>query len=242
MGYFGTPFFMAFSRYLTDLARLFYPHNCAGCGYELYDNRHLLCLKCLSGLPATGFEKSAGNYVDRLFAGRLPVEKAASWLFFGKQGITQTLIHQLKYRGNTELGVYLGRQMGAALNKAGWFNDIDFLIPLPLNRKKLNIRGYNQSAVICNGLREATGIPVEEVAVLRTLFTETQTRKNRLQRWNNVEHVFDLRDAGHLQGRHALLVDDVITTGATIDACGQVLLKVPGLKLSVLSLAVAAKI
>lgn len=233
---------MTITRYLTDFARLFYPHNCAGCGYELYDQRHLLCLKCLSGLPFTGFENAADNYAARLFAGRLPLEKAASWLFFGKQGIAQALIHQLKYRGNTELGEYLGKQMGNALSKSGWFSDIDVLVPLPLNQKKLNIRGYNQSTVLCRGLQAATGIPLEEVAVMRTRFTETQTRKSRLQRWTNVEHVFDLREATHLQGKHALLVDDVITTGATMDACGQVLLKVPGLRLSVLSLAVAGKI
>jgi ComF family protein len=132
--------------------------------------------------------------------------------------------------------------MGTQLGKAEWFKDIDVLIPLPLNQKKLNIRGFNQSTVLCQGLNAATGIPVEEVAVMRTIFTETQTRKSRLQRWTNVEHVFDLQNAGHLQGRHALLVDDVITTGATMDACGQILLKVPGLKLSLLSLAVATQI
>lgn len=233
---------MTITRYLTDLSRLFYPHNCAGCGYELYDNRHLLCLKCLSALPVTGFENAPSNYTARLFAGRLPLEKAASWLFFGKQGITQALIHQLKYRGNTDIGEYLGRQMGNALSKSVWFRDIDVLVPLPLNQKKLNIRGYNQSTVLCRGLQAATGIPLEEVAVMRTRFTQTQTRKSRLQRWTNVEHVFDLREAAHLEGKHALLVDDVITTGATMDACGQVLLKVPGLRLSVLSLAVAGKI
>jgi ComF family protein len=232
----------ALPNYLDDLARIFYPHSCVGCGFEIYDTRHFLCLKCLAGLPFTGFEKSSGNYVARLFAGRLPFQKAASWLFFGKSGITQTLIHQLKYRGNIDLGEYLGRKMGVSLGEAGWFSDIDVLIPLPLNQKKLNIRGYNQSTVLCRGLHAATGIPMEEVAVMRTIFTETQTRKSRMQRWTNVEHVFDLQEAGHLQGRHALLIDDVITTGATMDACGQILLKVPGLKLSFLSLAVANQI
>ncbi len=233
-------FFMnALYTYLTDLARLFYPHHCVGCGFELYDLNHLLCLKCLNALPKTGFERSADNYVARLFTGRLPLQKAASWLFFGKGGLTQTLIHQIKYRSNLELGEYIGRQMGAGLEQAGWFNGIDVMIPLPLNQKKLNIRGYNQSALLCRGLQAATGVPVEEVAVMRTIFTETQTKKSRLQRWANVEHVFDLQDADHLKGKHALLVDDVITTGATIDACGQVLLRIPGLRLSVLSLAVA---
>lgn len=227
---------------LNDLKRLVYPHNCLGCGYEMYYNSQYLCLNCLKGLPYTGFEKNDENFTANLFTGRLNLERASSWLFFGKDGLTQKLIHQLKYRGNLAVGEYLGKSMALKLHKQGWLSDIDVLIPLPLNRRKLNLRGYNQSTVLCNGMSMVTGIPVEEVAVMRTVFTETQTKKSRLQRWANVEHVFDLLDADHLHHKHALLVDDVITTGATMDACGQVLLKVPGLKLSVLSLAVAHKI
>jgi ComF family protein len=140
------------------------------------------------------------------------------------------------------VGEYLGFAMAAHLTASGWLDGIEVVVPLPLNRKKLNMRGYNQSTVLCKGISAATGLPVEEVAVMRTIFTETQTKKSRLQRWANVEHVFDLLDAAHLHNKHALLVDDVITTGATMDACGQVLMQVPGLKLSVLSLAVAGRI
>ena len=234
------PFFMA--SILNDIARFLYPHSCLGCGYDLFDQRHFLCLRCLKALPYTGFEKSRINYTSGLFTGRLPVEKGASWLFFGKDGLTQKLVHQLKYKGNIALGVYLGFIMGSHLKEVEWFDGIDLMIPLPLNKHKHRIRGYNQSEVLCRGLNDATGIPVEEVAVMRTVYTETQTHKSRLQRWSNVEHVFDLQNSHLLDHKHVLLVDDVITTGATMDACGQVLVNVPGLKLSVLSLAVADRV
>ncbi len=227
---------------LGDIARFLYPHSCIGCGYDLFDQKHFLCLRCLKALPYTGFEKAVINYTSGLFTGRLPLEKGASWLFFGKDGLTQKLVHQLKYRGNTALGEYLGFMMGNQLQDVRWFNGIDILVPLPLNKKKFRIRGYNQSEVLCRGLHKATGLPVEEVAVMRTIYTQTQTHKSRLQRWSNVEHVFDLQNSHTLEHKHVLLIDDVITTGATMDACGQVLLQVPGLKLSILSLAVADQI
>lgn len=241
-GYISIPFFMQALPHLNDIARLLYPHSCLGCGQELYDKRHYLCIKCLKRLPLTGFEKSPDNYTARLFTGRLLLQKAISWLFFGKDGLTQKLVHQFKYKGNIAVGEYLGFVMATHLAQSGWLDGIEVVVPLPLNSRKLNMRGYNQSTVLCNGIKAATGLPVEEVAVMRTIFTATQTKKSRLQRWANVEHVFDLLQADHLHNKHALLVDDVITTGATMDACGQVLLQVPGLKLSVLSLAVAGRI
>jgi ComF family protein len=230
------------TRLTSDLARLFYPHTCLGCGYELYQPQQFLCPYCLNQLPVTGYEKSRENQIARMFTGRLPVQQAAAWLFFGKNGLTQTLIHHLKYRGHTELGLALGRMMATRLQQSAWLDDVDVLVPLPLNRRKLVSRGYNQSTLLCRGMGQATGLPVEEVAVMRTVPTETQTRKSRIARWMNVAEVFDLLDTGHLHGKHALLVDDVITTGATMDACGQVLLRIPGLRLSVLSLAVASRV
>jgi ComF family protein len=227
---------------LTDITRFFFPHSCPGCGAELYQHQQMICVRCLKQLPQTGFEKTGDNYTARLFTGRLQLQNATSWLFFGKDGLTQKLIHRIKYRGDMAMGKYLGHMMGTRLLEAGWLSDVDLLIPLPLNRKKLKSRGYNQSTLICEGIQAASGIPLEEVAIMRTVFTETQTHKSRLQRWTNVSHVFDLLETNHLHHRHVLLVDDVITTGATMDACGQVLLQVPGLKLSVLSLAVATSV
>ncbi len=225
-----------------DIIRFIYPHTCIGCGGELYNPKHFQCLECMASLPVTGFEKTQDNYTMNLFTGRLPLIKGGSWLFFEKDSLTQKLIHEVKYRGNKSLGEYLGYIMGLKMSEAGWFDDVNVLIPLPLNKKKLVMRGYNQSEILCRGLSLATGVPVEHVAVMRTIFTETQTKKSRIQRWRNVAEVFDVLEGAHLEGKHVLLVDDVVTTGATLDACGQVLLRLNNLKLSVLTLAVAHRI
>lgn len=227
---------------LTDVGKLLFPDICQGCGNEINNSSHLLCYLCIKELPITGFEKSTINPTATLFSGRIAVEKASSWLFFGKDGLSQHLIHQLKYRKNTAIGDYLGEQMGLHLQKSGWFDGIDIMVPLPLNRKKLAKRGYNQATVLCQGIQKSVGLPIEEVAVIRTIYTQTQTKKTRIERWRNVADVFDINVSSHLHNKHILLVDDVITTGATIEACGQVLINIPGVKLSVLSLAIASKL
>lgn len=233
---------MQVSSFLRPLLQVLFPHNCIGCCEPLFDTQKFFCRQCLEDFPFTHFEKDPNNPVSAIFAGRLPVQRASSWLFFAKNGITQNIIHELKYRGNQDVGVEAGKMMAQSLEKAGWWKDIDVLVPLPLNRKKLLIRGFNQAEVLCRGLSWVSGKPIEEVAVMRTVYTETQTKKSRIQRWQNVAEVFDLLNHEHLAGKHALLVDDVITTGATLDACGQVLIKVPGLKLSVATLAYASAI
>ena len=233
---------MELNQIKHNILHFFYPHNCVGCGYPLFNLEKFLCNHCHADLPLTHYEKVDDNPVAKIFSGRLQIEKATSWLFFAKNGLTQNVIHALKYSNNQKIGLAMGKMMAASLDECGWWNGIDVLIPLPLNRKKLLMRGYNQAEVLCRGISSFTRIPVEEVAVMRTVFTETQTRKSRIQRWRNVAEVFDLLDYSHLQNKHAVLVDDVVTTGATLDACGQVLAKVPGLKLSLLSLAIVSRI
>jgi ComF family protein len=233
---------MPLPKFISDFARLIFPNNCAGCGEELFGSKNLLCWQCLKELPRTGFEKHENNPVAAIFYGRIPLQHAFSWLFYTKGSLAQMLIQQVKYRSNLDLGKYLGTIMAEAMLDANLYNDVDALVPLPLNRKKLAKRGYNQSMLICEGMSGVLGKPVETVAVIRSRFTETQTRKNRLQRWMNVEQVFDLKEAHNIERKHVLLVDDVITTGATMEACGHVLLQVPGLKLSLASLAMASKL
>ena len=193
-------------------------------------------------LPRTGFEKYTNNAVEKFFYGRIPLQHAFSWLYFNKGSLVQHIIHQFKYRDNKALGIYAGQLMGEAMQQNHWHQQVDAVVPLPLNKKKLLKRGYNQAALLSEGLAAVLNKPVEAVAVVRTKFTETQTRKTRMQRWNNVEDVFDLEDTHSLQNKHVLLVDDVVTTGATLEACGQKLLQVPGLTLSVATLAVALRI
>lgn len=232
---------MSFTQYLKDFTRLIFPNNCAGCGDELFASTSLLCWKCINELPKTGFEKHAHNPTSAIFYGRLPLQHAFSWLFYNKGSLAQHLVHQIKYKRNLELGKFMGQQMGEAMQETGLYNDVDVLVPLPLNKKKLAKRGYNQAMLLCKGISEVIQKPVENVAVIRNKFTETQTRKTRLERISNVEQVFDLQDGHVLENKHALLVDDVITTGATMESCGQILLQVPGLKLSMASLAAASK-
>jgi ComF family protein len=233
---------MELNQIKHNILHFFYPHNCVGCGFTLFNLQKFLCRHCLADLPLTHFERVQDNPVAKIFSGRLQIEKATAWLFFAKNGITQNVIHALKYRNNQNIGLAMGAIMAESLHDSDWWQGVDVLIPLPLNRKKLLMRGYNQAEVLCRGIASFNGIPIEEVAVMRKVYTETQTHKSRIQRWRNVAEVFDLLDYTHLQNKHAVLVDDVVTTGATLDACGQILSKVPGLKLSLLSLAIASKV
>ncbi len=232
---------MPVKQYLDDFLRLFYPNICTGCGRDLYNSKNLLCWECLKELPKTGFEMHPDNPTAKIFYGRLPLENAFSWLYFNKGSLAQHLVHQLKYRKNLPLGRYLGELMAHSMLEKGLYNDVDFIVPLPLNKKKLAKRGFNQAMIICEGMSAVLQKPIENVAVLRKRYTETQTRKNRLQRLVNVEEVFGLNDGHLLENKHALLVDDVITTGATMEACGKVLTSVPGLRLSMASLATTSK-
>ena len=221
------------SKYLDNFLHLFFPHNCEGCGTDTISDAHFLCAKCLHRLPETHFFSSPANPIEKLFYGRLPVTHAATAWYFTKDSLLQHLLIQLKYKGNKEAGYFLGRMMGYLLMKADRFHDIDVLVPLPLNEKKAYIRGYNQAALICKGIAEIWHLPVLENAVMRTKFTETQTHQNRTSRWQNMEGVFAVTDIPALQNKHILLIDDVITTGATLEACGSVILGVEGVVLSI---------
>ncbi len=233
---------MLLAQSLKDFARLFFPNNCVGCGNELFASKNLLCWHCINELPKTGFEAHSNNPTAAIFYGRLPLQHAYSWLFYNKGSLAQHLVHQIKYRRNLDLGRYMGQLMGQAMLQTDMYNDVDVLVPLPLNKKKLVKRGYNQAKLLCDGMADVLQKPVENVAVIRSRNTRTQTSKTRLERLQNVKEVFDLDDSHLLEHKHALLVDDVITTGATIEACGQMLLQIPGIKLSMASLAIASKI
>jgi ComF family protein len=200
-----------------------------------------LCLHCINELPHTNFAQYKNNPVEKIFWGRIPVTAAHSEFYFAKETLIQHLIHQLKYKNNTAIGFYLGEIMGKTLLHSNRFNDIDYIVPLPLYPDKEHKRGYNQAAVIANGISEVMNIPVLKGNVLRQRFTETQTRKHRTERWENVEGSFMVKDPLKLKGKKLLLTDDVITTGATLEACGSMLLNIEGVQLFIASLAHAAK-
>lgn len=226
-----------FKRSLQDLSHLFYPHVCVNCGEETSNSKQLLCLHCLSELPFTNFELHHANPVEKIFWGRIPVRAAMCLFYFNKHSSVQRLLHLLKYKGNKEAGIILGKMIGAKLLLSNRFCAIDAIIPLPLSPAKQKQRGYNQSEMIALGISEIMSLPLLTKSVCRTKATESQTHKNRIERWNNIKDVFAINDPSALVNKTVLLVDDVITTGATIEACGATLLKVHGLTLNIASVA-----
>lgn len=225
----------------NDSMHLFFPHNCAGCGTDALPAAGLLCLRCINDLPYTGYESIPHNPVENIFRGRMPVRAASSCFYFSKGHLVQHLIHQLKYKGNKEVGQYLGALMGRAMMQSGRYANIDYLVPLPLYADKEFKRGYNQSTVICQGISAAMQVPVLTDNVTRQRYTDTQTKKHRAERWQNVEDSFAIKKPEILRGKNLLLVDDVITTGATLEACGQLLTELAGTGVFVATLATASK-
>jgi ComF family protein len=226
---------------LSPFIHFFYPHTCIGCGSDIIEKENFLCLECINELPHTNFALHSNNPLEKFFWGRMPVTSGMSEFYFSKASAIQNCIHEFKYKGNIKLGLYLGRMMGKSILNSNRFSNIDLLIPLPLFTRKEFKRGFNQSSILCNGINEITNIPVMVNNVIRIKATETQTKKGRIERWENVEKSFSVADAETLKGKHVLLVDDVITTGATIEACGSQILKVEDAKLSIASLAFATR-
>ena len=226
---------------LQSLLHLFFPHTCAGCGSDILTKDQLLCLHCIGRLPHTGFHRFAGNPVEKIFWGRLPVAFATSLLYFTKNSLLQHLVHQFKYNGKIEIGQYIGRRMGEALQEASRFDAIDALVPLPLYAARERKRGYNQSGVLCEGIAEVLQVPVLKSIITRKTATETQTHKTRTERWQNIAGRFELLQPETIRGKHVLLVDDVITTGATLEACGQELMAGSDARLSIFTMAYSSR-
>jgi ComF family protein len=190
-------------------------------------------------IPRTNYHLENENPVAQLFWGRCLIEKAAAFSFYNKGSRIRNLIHNLKYRGIRELGFELGRIYGLSLKSSGFIADIDLIIPVPLHPSKQRIRGFNQSDYISSGIADATGLTVSSDSLARISGSETQTKRSRYERWTNVEGIFHVIDPEIVRGMHILLVDDVITTGSTIESCANELLKVEGVKISVAALAFA---
>lgn len=218
------------------LLHLAFPHVCEGCSNDLLNSNQLLCLRCLSYLPATNFHMHSNNPIEKIFWGRLPLTYATAQYYYTKESMMQHLMHQFKYRGNKEMGLFLGKLMGHDLAGSNRFSYLDALIPLPLFASKERKRGFNQATVLCEGIAEVLNIPVLKDVIARKTYTETQTKKGRIERWQNMEGRFELVNPGKLEGRHVCLVDDVITTGASLEACGRELLKTKDMRLSIATL------
>ena len=219
-----------------SLLHLAFPHVCECCGTDNLQAEHLLCLRCLSALPTTNFHLHVNNPVEKIFWGRIALTCATAQYYFTKESMIQHLMHQFKYKGNKEVGIYLGKLMGWAMAESKRFLSVDALIPLPLHESKEHKRGYNQAALLCEGISAVLNKPVLKNIVSRPEKTETQTRKSRIQRWQNMEGKFELTAASTIENKHLLLIDDVVTTGATLEACGREILKAKNVQLSIATL------
>ena len=223
-----------------DFSSLLFPVVCASCGKNLYKSETSFCTYCLYHLPKTNFHLINDNPVAKIFWGRINIRAAASFYLFNKGGQVQHLIHELKYKGQKNAGVKLGKIYGHELRKNPDFGNADLIIPVPLHAKKLKKRGYNQSACFAEGLAETMQLPMNSGILVRLFESETQTKKSRFTRWKNVEQLFAVKNEQAIAYKHVLLVDDVITTGSTLEACAQALLKVSGVQVSIATIAYAA--
>ena len=222
-----------------DIIGLFYPRICGGCDSHLLKHESNLCLICLHKLPKTYFWDYDVNPVEKLFWGRLEICSACTFLHFEKENVVQHLMHRFKYEGKSGIGTELGKAFAYILKDKHWFSDIDIIVPVPLHFSKEQRRGYNQSLYIAKGMAEVYEVKVWPSIITRVIASDSQTRKSRYQRVENVDDVFRIDNPSRLKGKTVLLVDDVITTGATLEAAGNQLLRAGVARLYVATLAIA---
>lgn len=225
--------------YLADFIALLFPELCPACQASLVANERIICSDCSYNLPYTNFHLKADNVVAQQFYGKINVEAAYALYYFTKGGKVQNLMHHFKYMGMRQIGNLLGNMAGAQLIENPVFNTVDLIIPVPLHKSRLKERGYNQSTCFANGLTQKLNAIVEDNNLQRAVATATQTHKSRFARFENMQDVFVVKQPERLINKHVLLVDDIVTTGSTLEACGIELLKVPGLKLSIATIAYA---
>lgn len=227
------------SKQYSYLLDFFFPSECISCGNRLVTQEKYLCIDCWHDLPVTNFHFNKENKLAQLFWGRVEIEYATAFFAYNKGSNYQNLIHDTKYRGLKELGYETGKRFGFSLKESSDFMSIDIVVPVPLHPKKQKQRGYNQSEWIAKGMAEAMKKPLCGNNLKRRIHTSTQTRKNRYERWENVDNIFEVAKPKEFENKHILLVDDVITTGSTLESCAIQLLKIPGVQVSITTLAFA---
>lgn len=221
---------------LNEFSSLFFPNVCAVCGEELLRSEECICLRCLYKLPRTNNFREKENAAEKLMAGRIPFERIASFCVYTKGGILPPLIHQLKYYHQPAIGILLGRVYGEDLRGSDFLKPVDMIVPVPLHPKKEKRRGYNQAVMIAKGMSDATSLPLSVDNLIRVVYNPTQTKRTKTQRWENVRNIFNVKDPHAFARKHLLLVDDVITTGSTLEACGVALHHCDHVKLSIATL------
>lgn len=231
---------MGLRRVVADFFHLFYPNICQVCHNDLAEAEKVICSRCLYHIPRTKYWLEKDNPVAQIFWGRVLIQNACSFFFFAKGSKYRKLLHYLKYLGKQEIGIALGREFGFELKKVPEYSSVDVIIPVPLHAKRLKQRGYNQAECIAKGLQEALEKPLLTNILVRSEYTETQTKKTRAERMENVLKAFSLNHPEELFNKHILLVDDVITTGATLEVCASKLLEADNVKVSIVTLAYAS--
>ena len=210
-------------QYLQNFSELLYPKLCGGCGNHLYENEEVVCVYCRASLPLSGECDFENNASEKLFWGKVSITAAASFLFFQKKSSTQHLLHQLKYQQKENIGEWLGEQFAYSLQSKGRFAAVEIIIPIPLHPSRIKFRGFNQCDAIARGMASILQIPIVNGVLIRSVATQSQTKKNRFQRFENMNSVFSLAQASAIKGKNILLLDDVLTTGATLISAAQVL-------------------
>jgi len=226
--------------YATDFGTLFFPKYCSSCNRNLMHYEKAVCMHCLTHLPRLQMHDERDNAVEKLFWGRIELEAATAFLSMPRNGISHRLIHRLKYHGDQEVGERLGALFAHELLETERMKGIDVIVPVPLHPKKLHVRGYNQCDCMARGMADTLGAEVSLNNLTRTHFSASQTRRGRISRWSNVKDIFWVREPEKFENKRILLIDDVITTGATIEACASALRKIYGVHLSVGALAIPA--
>lgn len=226
------------AKILNEINNILLPRVCFGCNAQLFSGERILCAVCRHDVPLTDHNYLEENEVDRIFYGRIPIEKAASFVFFSKNGLVKHLLHWLKYKNQEQIGRFFGEWCGAVLAENNQLKNIDAIVPVPLHPKKLKKRGYNQVALFAQTIAEQIGATYCDDWLIKTKNIKTQTKKGRQSRWESSKNAFELNASNSRNFNHVLLVDDVITTGATIESCAKTLLQQKNTQVSVLSMAI----
>jgi ComF family protein len=221
------------------IINLFFPAVCAGCNSLLSSNEKVICTVCRHNIPLTHQHMSRDNEAFKKFYGRIPLEYASALLYFHKKGIAQEIIHKLKYKGHQEIGTVLGYWYAQDLKEIISIKTVDVIIPVPLHYRKFRERGYNQVTTFGQALSADLNISFNDSILERKVYSKTQSKKSLLGRAEGIETIFDVSFTENDHGKHFLLIDDVITTGATLEACSRALLKIPGSKISIVCMAMA---
>lgn len=222
---------------LTDILHVVFPNNCICCGRSLVKGEKYACLHCISELHPTNYAQAKSNKASERFTGKVAMENACSLYFFEQKNKIRTLIHHLKYKGNSGIGIYLGEKLGQTLILSPYYQDIDCIVPVPLHWRRKLKRGYNQSEMIARGIENVTGWKVEKECLYRKKYNKTQTHKNMQKRWENTRNIFSVKHPERIEGKHILLVDDVLTTGATLESCAKTFQSAAKVKVSIATLA-----